>query len=109
MPVEYREELRALRAQYGELKVKYDRLVRTQTWTKAQVLALRKRVQKMSDAEFDKFDEQWSKDNYGQQQHYGRYPLLPYHDGYVLVDSLHMFLNQFNDACNEAVHRSCPR
>ena len=27
MPVEYREELRALRAQYGELKVKYDRLV----------------------------------------------------------------------------------
>jgi hypothetical protein len=54
----------------------------------------------MSDAEREAHDEKWSNDNDG--QHYGWYPALPYNAAFP--DMLHMNLNQFNSATEEAFH-----
>ena len=56
----------------------------------------------MSTAEYDAFDEKWSHEHDG--QHFNRPPLLPYHDGNTLVDMLHAFINDTNDALLEAFH-----
>ena len=72
-----------------------------QTWTKKEVLALRAEVEAMSEEDREKFDETWSREHYG--QHYGRYPLLPYHDGATCTDMLHAFINEVNDALEEAI------
>jgi hypothetical protein len=52
----------------------------------------------MTEAEKEAHDEKWSHDNKG--QHYGWYPALPYHA--CFPDMLHMNLNQFNSATEEA-------
>ena len=54
----------------------------------------------MTEAEKEAHDEKWSHDNKG--QHYGWYPALPYHA--CFPDMLHMNLNQFNSATEEAYH-----
>eukprot|EP00966_Prymnesium_polylepis_P213267 4939280-Prymnesium_polylepis.1 len=48
-----------------------------QGWTKAEVLAHRARVDRMTEAEREAHDEKWSHANKG--QHYGWYPAMPYH------------------------------
>ena len=63
---------------------------------------MRKAVDQMSKNEREKHDEDWSREHYG--QHFGRYPLLPYHDGATCIDMLHAFINETNDILNEAIH-----
>ena len=63
---------------------------------------MRKAVDQMSKNEREKHDEDWSREHYG--QHFGRYPLLPYHDGATCIDMLHAFINEMNDILNEAIH-----
>eukprot|EP00966_Prymnesium_polylepis_P158322 3659482-Prymnesium_polylepis.1 len=53
----------------------------------------------MSEAEFEAFDERWSRKHMG--RHWGRFPLLSYHDGMACVDMLHAFINDTNDALSE--------
>ena len=57
-------------------------------------------VARMSDGEREKFDETWSNENFGQW--FGWYPVLPYHYCYTYL--LHLYLNQFNAATEEAFH-----
>lgn len=71
-----------------------------QKWSKREVLAQRAKTDKMSPDEYEAFDEKWSHEHEG--QHFNRAPLLPFHDGMVLVDILHLYLNEFQDAIEEA-------
>ena len=73
-----------------------------QVWTKRQVLAKRAECDRMTSAQYEAFDEKWSHDHAG--QHFNRPPLLPYNDGMTLVDTLHAFINDYNDALTEAFH-----
>ena len=74
---------------------------RGKTFSKAEVLKLRADVDAMGKAARESFLEQWAKDNYG--QNFGCFPVLPYHD--VCIDYLHAYINEFNAALHEALHR----
>lgn len=71
------------------------------TFSKAEVLALRARIEKMTAAERNTFEEKWSNEMRGQE--FGHYPALPYHD--VVTDMLHLYLNEWNAALTEAFHQ----
>ena len=49
------------------------------TWTKQQVEALQRKVDRMTDAAREAFHEKWSNENEGQW--FGRYPILPFSIG----------------------------
>lgn len=70
-------------------------------WTKAEVLELRARVDCMEKAQRTAFLDKWSMENEGQC--FGHFPALPYHD--VVIDYLHAYINEFNGANEEALHK----
>ena len=69
-----------------------------QTYSKTEVLALRAKVDAMSESEQEKWHDEWSRKHYGQW--FGRYPLIPY--DVVVYDELHLAINQFNAITEEA-------
>jgi len=69
-------------------------------WSKAEVLAKRAEVARMTEAKREAFGEKWSNENKGQV--FGYFPLFPFHA--VVTDLLHLYLNQVNNAVEEAVH-----
>jgi len=61
------------------------------------VLAQRRKVLLMGEAERDAFDDEWSRQSWGQW--FGRYPLIPFH--HVFPDVMHMVHTEFNDMMEE--------
>ena len=76
-----------------------------QTYSKAEVLALRAKVDAMSEKDQEKWHDEWSRAHFGQW--FGRYPLLPY--DYVVYDELHLAINQFNAITEEAFNSHLSR
>ena len=72
-------------------------LALVQVYTKAEVLALRRKVETMDDTEREAFHDEWSRVHHGQW--FGRYPILPFHA--KVPDTLHLTGNEFNDALDE--------
>ena len=75
--------------------------MRGKVWTQTEVLELRARVDCMEKGARTTFLDQWSKENEGQCFHH--FPALPYHD--VVMDYLHAYINEFNAANEEALHK----
>ena len=71
------------------------------TWSKSEVIAKRKEVADMNSADREKFLDEWSAQNFGQE--FGRAPALPYHED--VSDMLHLYINQWNAALTEAFHK----
>ena len=61
------------------------------------MLAQRRKVLLMGEAERDAFDDEWSRQSWGQW--FGRYPLIPFH--HVFPDVMHMVHTEFNDMMEE--------
>ena len=71
------------------------------TWTKTEVVALHKQVADMDSASRERFLDEWSAQNFGQE--FGRAPALPYHED--VSDMLHLYINQWNAGLTEAFHK----